>query len=101
MVEQELLRFGYVILFLGTMVEGDAFLLTAAFLAHRGYFHLGLVIAVAAAANTLADQIYYQLARSRGREAFARRAETDPRFARVRAWLDRRGTMLLFASRFL
>jgi phosphatidylglycerol lysyltransferase len=101
MVEHELLRFGYVILFLGTMVEGDAFLLTAAFLAHRGYFHLGLVIAVAAAANTLADQIYYQLARSRGREAFARRAQADPRFARVRAWLDRRGTMLLFASRFL
>ncbi len=101
MVEQELLRFGYLILFLGTMVEGDAFLLTAAFLAHRGYFHLGLVIIIATAANTLADQIYYQLARSRGREAFSRKAEADPRFARVRAWIERRGAMLLFASRFL
>jgi phosphatidylglycerol lysyltransferase len=101
MIEHELLRFGYVILFLGTMVEGDGFLLTAAFLAHRGYFHLGVVIAVATAANTLADQIYYQLARSRGREAFARKAEADPRFGRVRTWIEHRGVMLLLASRFL
>jgi phosphatidylglycerol lysyltransferase len=101
MIEHELLRFGYVILFLGTMVEGDAFLLTAAFLAHRGYFHLGIVIAVATIANTLADQIYYQLARAQGREAFARKAETDPRFARVRTWIELRGATLLFASRFL
>jgi phosphatidylglycerol lysyltransferase len=101
MIEHELLRFGYVILFVGTIVEGDGTLLTAAFLAHRGYFHLGIVMTVATAANTLADQVYYQLARSRGREAFARKAEADPRFGRVRTWIEHRGVMLLLASRFL
>jgi lysylphosphatidylglycerol synthetase-like protein (DUF2156 family) len=101
MVESELIRYGYLLLFVGVAVEGDAFLLAAAFLAHRGYLHLGWVIAVAACATLAADQVYYQLARSRGREAFARRAATDPRFGRVRGWLEKRGSLLLFLSRFM
>jgi phosphatidylglycerol lysyltransferase len=101
MVEAELIRYGYLVLFVGVAIEGDAFLLAAAFLAHRGYMHLGWVIAVAAFATLAADQVYYQLARSRGREAFARRAAADPRFERVRRWIERRGTLLLFLSRFM
>jgi hypothetical protein len=38
MLTTELLRYGYVLLFLAAAVEGDASLLTATFLAHRGYF---------------------------------------------------------------
>jgi phosphatidylglycerol lysyltransferase len=101
MVETELIRYGYLVLFAGVAVEGDAFLLAAAFLAHRGYLSLGWVIVVSAFATLTADQIYYQLARWRGREAFARRAAGDPRFARVRLWLEKRGTLLLFLSRFM
>jgi lysylphosphatidylglycerol synthetase-like protein (DUF2156 family)/membrane protein DedA with SNARE-associated domain len=101
MVESELIRYGYLLLFVGVAVEGDAFLLAAAFLAHRGYLHLGWVIAVAAFGTLVADQVYYQLARSRGRETFARRAATDPRFERVRGWLEKRGSLLLFLSRFM
>jgi phosphatidylglycerol lysyltransferase len=101
MVEAQLIQYGYLVLFVGTVVEGDAFLLAAAFLARRGYLHLGWVIAVATLATLAADQVYYQLARSRGREAFARRAEADPRFDRVRRWLELRGALLLFLSRFM
>jgi fermentation-respiration switch protein FrsA (DUF1100 family) len=35
-VESLLLRYGHLLLFAGVMVEGEAFLLAAAFLAHRG-----------------------------------------------------------------
>ncbi len=101
MIETELIRYGYLILFVGAAVEGDAFLLAAAFLARRGYLELGWVIAVAAFATLAADQVYYQLARWRGREAFARRAEADPKFGRVRRWLEQRGELLLFLSRFM
>lgn len=101
MLEHELMRYGYLVLFFGAMVEGEGFLLTAAFLAHRGYLSLWLVITVAAAANTAADQVYYQIARWRGREAFERKAASDARFARVRDWIGRRGQVLLFVSRFL
>lgn len=100
-MEAELIRYGYLLLFAGVAVEGDAFLLAAAFLAHRGYLNLGWVIAVAVLATVTADQVYYYLARTRGREAFARRVASDSRFERVSRWLERRGTLLLFLSRFL
>jgi phosphatidylglycerol lysyltransferase len=101
MLEHELMRYGYVVLFFGAMVEGEGFLLTAAFLAHRGYLDIWLVIAVAATANTVADQIYYQIARASGREAFEKKAASDARFARVGDWIGRRGEVLLFMSRFM
>lgn len=101
MIEAELVRYGYAVLFFGVALEGDLFLLAAAFLAHRGYLHLGWVIAVATLGTLAADQVYYQLARWRGRDAFARRAASDPRFERVRRWIETRGTLLLFLSRFM
>ena len=101
MLEQELLRYGYLVLFFGVVVEGDAFLVPAGFLAHRGYLNLLAVIAVAALANTAADQLYYQLARSKGSGFFQRKAASDPRYERVRAWVARRGVPLLFFSRFM
>ena len=85
----------------GSMVEGEVVLLAAAFLAHRGYFSLPLVILAATAGNTIADQIYYQVARARGRAAFERKAAEDARYARMRDWVGRRGAVLLFVSRFL
>lgn len=101
MLQHALLKYGYLILFGGTMVEGDGVLLTAAFLAHRGYLNILFVILVAALANATADLFYYAIARRRGREFFARRAASDPRFAKVNAWIEDRGPMLLFASRFM
>jgi phosphatidylglycerol lysyltransferase len=101
MLEQVIIHYGYLVLFAGTMVEGDAFLLAASFLAHRGYLHLPRVLAVATAATMAADQVYYQLARARGQAAFAARAAADARFDRVRRWIERRGELLLFLSRFM
>src|SRR5512139_1181032 len=101
MLDHELLRYGYLLLFVGVVFEGDAFLLPAGFLAHRGYFNLVAVIAVAALANTLTDQFYYQLARAKGAAFFERKAAQDPRYERVRAWVARRGVPLLFFSRFM
>jgi membrane protein DedA with SNARE-associated domain len=66
-VEHLLIKYGYFVLFLGVAVEGEGFLLASSFMAHRGYLHLPLVMLVALAANCAADQIYYLMARARGR----------------------------------
>jgi phosphatidylglycerol lysyltransferase len=100
-LEHELLRFGYLVVFFGSMVEGEVVLLAAAFLAHRGYLDLPLVVLAAAAGNTVADQVYYQIARARGRAAFERKAAEDARYRRIHDWIARRGPVLLFVSRFL
>lgn len=101
MLEWGLLHYGYVIVFLGTILEGDATLLAAAFLAHRGYFRLPLVILVATLSTTAFNQILYTLARRYGSERLKKRVARDRRLAKVAGWVQQRGALLLFASRFM
>jgi phosphatidylglycerol lysyltransferase len=99
-VEALLARYGYLILFPGVVVEGEAFLLAGAFMAHRGVLDLAIVIAVAVAATMSGDQLYYRAARSRGRAWLERRKGARAKYAK---WIDltaRRGVWLLLASRW-
>ena len=100
MIETELSRHGYWFVFAGTIVEGDATLLTAAFLAHRGYFRLPWVMMVAALSALTASHSYFLLARRHG----VRLLETAGKGAkagRIIAWSRQRGALLLIASRFM
>ncbi len=101
MLEHEILHYGYLLLFLGATVEADAFLLAAAFLAHRGYLDLRIVIPVAIAASVLGNQVWFHLARARGRAFFERKVAADPRYARIQGWLANRRSVMLLSSRFL
>ncbi len=100
-MEALLVKYGYVVLFGGIMLEGEAFLLAAAFLAHRGYFELPVVIAVAVVATMLGDQIYYRAARARGRAWVERRAGARARYAKLLRATARHGVWLLMASRWM
>jgi len=99
-MEALLIRYGYALLFLGVAVEGEIFLLAASYLAHRGIFSLPLVILVAVLANCGADQVYYVLARSRGRAWLQGRFGEHPRYQKVMNLMARRGNWLLLGSRF-
>ena len=99
-MEALLAKYGYLILFPGVVVEGEAFLLAGAFMAHRGVLELPVVIAVAVAATMCGDQVYYRAARARGRRWLERRRGSRARYAR---WIDltaRKGVWLLLASRW-
>jgi phosphatidylglycerol lysyltransferase len=95
-----LIKYGYVLLFLGVMVEGEAFLLAASFLAHRGTLNLPVVILVAIAANCAADQAYYLVARTRGRAWLEKRFGQHPRYRQAVAWMTRYANWLLLLSRY-
>jgi phosphatidylglycerol lysyltransferase len=99
-VEALLVKYGYILLFGGVIVEGEIFLLTAAFLAHRGTFDLPTVVAVAVAATMLGDQVYYQAARARGRAWLERRKGARAKYARIIDLTARRGPWLLLVSRY-
>lgn len=100
MLTTELLRYGYFLLFVAAAFEGDASLLTATFLAHRGYFSLPAVIAIAAVATCCANQAYYWLGRRHARSALDR-LRTHRLFGWLRRTLDQHSPLLLFVSRFL
>lgn len=99
-MEIVLIKYGYFLLFLGVAAEGEAFLLSGAFLAHRGYFHLGWVIGVAVLANCAADQIYYLTARMHGQSWLEGRFGQHPRYQQVARLMSRHAVWLLLASRF-
>ena len=63
---QILTDYGYLGVFIGTLMEGETVLLLAGFAAHQGYLVLGLVIAVAFVGGTLGDQIAFFLGRRYG-----------------------------------
>src|SRR5256884_4878015 len=95
-----LLKYGYLLLFLGVFLEGEAFLIAGAFLANQGYFRLSLVVLIALAANTLGAQFYYLAARMRGRPWFETRFGTSERNRRILPWMTSYGNWVLLLSRF-
>lgn len=99
-MEALLIRYGYALLFLGVALEGEVFLLAASYLAHRGILNLPLVITVAVMANCGADQVYYLLARTRGRAWLQKRFGEHASYQRVLRLMSRHGNWLLVASRY-
>lgn len=100
MVEAIVARYGYWMLFAGSAVEGDAFLITAVFLARRGYLQLTLTMVVAALGTSAANHIYYWVARRRGRQALDS-LESNSRLARLTGRVARHSSWLLLVSRFV
>jgi lysylphosphatidylglycerol synthetase-like protein (DUF2156 family)/membrane protein DedA with SNARE-associated domain len=100
-VELLLLKYGYLLLFAGVIVEGEAVLIAGSFLASRGYFNIGTVALVALAANTLSAQFYYTAARVRGRRWFDGRFPAKSQYRKIIDWVGKRDNWLLLISRFL
>jgi membrane protein DedA with SNARE-associated domain len=99
-MEALLIKYGYVLFFLGVAAEGDAFLIGGAFLAYRGLFQLPLVIFLAITSNTLAGLVYYLVSRARGRAWLENRFSSFRSFARVISWMARHSERLLLGSRY-
>ena len=100
-MELLLLKYGYLLLFAGVIVEGEAVLIAGSFLASRGYFNIGTVALVALAANTLSAQFYYTAARVRGRRWFEGRFPEKSVYRKIINWVGTRENWLLLISRFL
>jgi len=101
MLARIILHYGHMLIFAGVAMEGDATLVTAAFLAHRGEFSLWSVILTALIATTLTNQFVYLVARHQGRALADRLAAREPRFARIEEWVRHKSGLLLFLSRFV
>jgi membrane protein DedA with SNARE-associated domain len=56
----------------GVIVEGDATVVAASFLAHRGYLQLSVVIALSAITSMTMNQVYFRLGRKHGVDRVAR-----------------------------
>jgi membrane protein DedA with SNARE-associated domain len=93
--------YGYVAVAVGTFLEGESVLLIAGAAAARGHLAMPVVIAIAALASFLGDQMYFWIGRRYGAALLARYPSLQPRAARVNGLLERHHLPLILSIRFL
>jgi len=96
-----IIQFGYIALFLGSFLEGESFLIAAAFLAKRGYFNLYLVMLVALAGAYLGDVVLYYLGRRRGVGILLKFPQARRYYPKVKKLFNRFGIWAIFITRYL
>jgi membrane protein DedA with SNARE-associated domain len=92
--------YGYLAVFVGTLLEGEAILLLAAYAAHRGYLSLPAVVGIAFCGATLGDQIFFFSGRFFGHALMHRLPLIRARAETINALLLRYHAGLIIGIRF-
>ncbi|MBO0936957.1 DedA family protein [Fibrella sp. HMF5335] len=98
-LESIITTYGYPALFFGVILEAEAFLVLGAYLAHRGYFSLPVVIGVAVVASFSATELFFYLGRRYGSAILEKRPNWQKRVARIHAWFTKYGDGLVLGFR--
>ena len=91
----------YLVLFAGTVLEGETVLISAGFAARQGYLSLPMVVLAAWLGAISGDHFFFVLGRYRGRSIFQARSSTPGRLEKARALLERYRSVLIVSVRFL
>jgi membrane protein DedA with SNARE-associated domain len=100
-MQEILTHLGYPALFLGTLVEGETFILVAGFLAHRGYFRLGVVILLATLGAFSGDILYFLAGRRFGRGLLERSPRARALVPWLERWMAKHQVLWIFGMRYL
>lgn len=95
-----LAAYGYPLLYVGTIVEGEFAVLAATALAATGHMDPAGVLVVAVAGALTGDHICYRLGRHGGRRWLNRRPRWQQRTARAMVWLRRWEWAVMLGYRF-
>jgi membrane protein DedA with SNARE-associated domain len=100
MLTDLVIRYGYFMVVVGVIVEGDATLVAAAVLAHRGYLAPGTVMAVAGVTSVIMNQIYFRLGRRQGVKRVAK-VDGHRLFRNIAHHTRKHAIWLVLLSRFV
>jgi membrane protein DedA with SNARE-associated domain len=101
-VEQLIEQYGYPVILVGTLFEGQPVMLFGGFAAHRGYLDLiPWVILAGAVGNFLGFQAWFLAGRRFGRPLLERRPQWAARVSKVQDWLGRFESLLIVLIRFM
>lgn len=67
-MDELIIPFAYIVLFLGCMIKGEAVLVAAVFASERGYIDLPLVLVIAFVATLSSDHLFYFIGRKKSRD---------------------------------
>ena len=100
-LERIISQFGYPALIAGLLLEGETVLVLAAFLAHRGYLNLSLVILIGFIVTFTSDQFFFWLGRTKGNQFLEKKPAWKPNVEKARSLLGYNTTLLFIGFRFL
>ena len=101
MISAFVASYGYVAVFVGTLLEGETILIAAGFAAHRGLLAWPLVVLVATIGATLGDQLAFLLGRWKGNALIERFPALAKHKPRVHDLLERHSVIFILTVRFL
>jgi membrane protein DedA with SNARE-associated domain len=94
-------QYGYAAVALGSLLEGETFVVLAGYAAHRGYLDLGVVIAIAAGGARLGDQAWFLAGRRYGPRLLARWPRLAGAVRVGTAQLERNAAWFVVTNRFM
>ena len=92
---------GYLILLLGSFVEGESVVLTAGFFSFKGYLSLPVIILIAFLGSTTADQLIYFLGRIYGPGLLKRKPHLQEKADRAFKLLHKYNVWFIMGFRFV
>ncbi|MEB3701453.1 DedA family protein [Candidatus Bealeia paramacronuclearis] len=92
---------GYVAVFLGSLIEGESVILTAGFLAHQGYLSLPKIIMISFIGTLIADQLLYFLGRSYGERVLDKFPKLREKAERAFKLLHKWDAIFMMSFRFI
>lgn len=99
-LEQLILEYGYIILFIGTFIEGETTIILAGIAAYQGYLDLWLVILVSFLGGIAGDQTFFILGRIYGKPFIEKRPHWKVPAKKVNTLLEKHKHLVLISFRF-
>ena len=101
MLDELVLRWGYLAVGIGTMLEGETVLLAAGAMAHKGLLALPWVMLASFLGGVANDVLWFVVGRRAGRSFIVARPRLAKHAAVVDRWIARSGTLFVLGFRFL
>ena len=94
-------NWGYIAVFLGSLVEGESIIFIAGFLAHEGYLSLPKIIVISFLGTLFADQTLYFMGHFYGKTILNKFPTLQPRADRAFHLLKRYHVLFILSFRFI
>lgn len=94
-------EYGYALIFLWTLFEGETIVALAGFAAYQGYLRVEYILPVAIVGAMIGDHAFFFFGRYKGREFLAKHPRVNAKVERIHLLLERHHGWIIFGSRFM
>ncbi|NPA15016.1 MAG: DedA family protein [Deferribacteres bacterium] len=94
-------HWGYIAVFIGTLIEGEVTMIVGSFLASQKILDIKYVMLVGAVGGFIGDQIFFLMGKLGKNMKMMKKLERNVRFRKARRIVRRYGTYIILFSRYL